>query len=52
MADLNLRQKLFNSKWLKQIRTKALKEVKRLFKEFEFTAGMLKGALAKEGGEK
>ena len=30
----------------KNERTKALKEVKRLCKEFEFTAGMLKGALA------
>ena len=29
-----------------------LKEVKRLCKEFEFTAGMLKGALAKGHGEK
>ena len=27
-------------------RTNALKEVKRLCKEFEFTAGMLKGSLA------
>ena len=30
----------------------ALKEVKRLCKEFGFTAGMLKGALAKLRGEK
>ena len=30
----------------------ALKEVKRLCKEFGFTAGMLKGALAKGRGEK
>ena len=30
----------------KNKRTNALKEVKRLFKEFGFTAGMLKGALA------
>ena len=30
----------------------ALKELKRLFKEFGFTAGMLKGALAKGRGEK
>ncbi|MDA9369931.1 hypothetical protein N9R39_03855 [Amylibacter sp.] len=29
----------------KNERTNALKEVKRLFKEFGFTAGMLKGAL-------
>ena len=36
----------------KSERTNALKEVKRLCKEFEFTAGMLKGALAKGRGEK
>ena len=30
----------------------ALKEVKRLCKDFGFTAGMLKGALAKGRGEK
>ena len=36
----------------KNERTNALKEVKRLCKEFEFTAGMLKGALAKGHGEK
>ena len=30
----------------KNERTNALKEVKRLYKEFGFTAGMLKGALA------
>jgi len=30
----------------------ALKEVKRLFKEFGFTAGMLKSTLAKARGEK
>ena len=35
----------------KNERTNALKEVKRLCKEFGFTAGMLKGALA-EGGKK
>ena len=35
----------------KNERTNALKEVKRLCKEFEFTAGMLKGALA-EGRQK
>ena len=29
--------------------TNALKEVKRLNKEFDFTAGILKGALADEG---
>ena len=31
----------------KNERANALKEVKRLCKEFDFTAGMLKGALAK-----
>ena len=31
----------------KNKRANALKEVKRLCKEFRFTAGMLKGALAK-----
>jgi hypothetical protein len=36
----------------KNERTNALKEVKRLCKEFGFTAGMLKGALAKGRGEK
>ena len=36
----------------KNERTNAIKEVKRLCKEFEFTAGMLKGALAKGRGEK
>ena len=35
----------------KNERTTALKEVKRLCKEFEFTAGMLKGSLA-EGRNK
>ena len=35
----------------KNERANALKEVKRLCKEFEFTAGMLKGALA-EGRQK
>jgi len=34
----------------KNERTNALKEVKRLCKEFGFTAGMLKGALAKGWG--
>ena len=33
-------------------RTKALKEVKRLCKEFGFTAGMLKGELDNGRGEK
>jgi hypothetical protein len=32
----------------KNERTNALKEVKRLCKEFVFTAGIFKGALAKE----
>ena len=36
----------------KNERTDALKEVKRLCKEFGFTAGMLKGALTKGRGEK
>ena len=36
----------------KNKRANTLKEVKRLSKEFGFTAGMLKGALAKGRGEK
>jgi len=36
----------------KNERANALKEVKRLCKEFGFTAGMLKGALTKGRGEK
>ena len=36
----------------KNERANALKEVKRLCKEFGYTAGMLKGALAKGRGEK
>jgi hypothetical protein len=36
----------------KNERADALKEVKRLCKEFGFTAGMLKGFLAKRRGEK
>ena len=36
----------------KNERTNALKEVKRLCREFGFAAGMLKGALAKGRGEK
>ena len=36
----------------KNERTNALKEVKRLCKEFGFTAGMLKGSIAKGRGEK
>ena len=43
-------QKLFEAK--KSERANALKEVKRLCKEFGFTAGMLKGSLAKCRGEK
>ncbi|MDC1349314.1 H-NS histone family protein [Amylibacter sp.] len=35
----------------KNERTNPLKEVKRLFKEFGFTAGMLKGSIA-EGRKK
>ena len=38
-------EKLVEAK--KNERANALKEVKRLCKEFGFTAGMLKGALAK-----
>ena len=36
----------------KNERADALQEVKRLCKEFGFTTGMLKGALAKGRGEK
>ena len=36
----------------KNERANALKEVKRLCKEFGFTAGMLKSSLAKGRGEK
>ena len=36
----------------KNERTNALKKVKRLCEEFGFTAGMLKGVLAKGRGEK
>jgi len=36
----------------KNERANALKEVKRLCKEFGFTAGMLKGSLAKGRSEK
>ena len=38
-------QQMFKVK--KNERANALKEVKRLCKEFDFTAGMLKGSLAK-----
>ena len=55
MTNLKLKWKLSNSRWLKQRRTNertnALKEVKRLCKEFGFTAGMLKGSIA-EGRKK
>jgi hypothetical protein len=44
-----IQQQMAESK--KNERTNALKEVKRLCKEFGFTAGMLKGALA-EGRKK
>ena len=37
---------------IKNKRVNALKEVKRFCKEFGFTAGMLKGSLAKGRGEK
>ena len=40
----NIQQQMAEAK--KNERTNALKEVKRLCKEFGFTAGMLKGALA------
>jgi len=40
-----------NSNLMQLKRANALKEVKRLCKEFGFTAGMLKGALA-EGRKK
>ena len=49
MTNLKLKWKQFSSKMAeakKNERTNALKEVKRLCKEFGFTAGMLKGALA------
>ena len=36
----------------KNERVNALKEMKRLCKEFGFTAGMLKGALVNGSGEK
>ena len=39
-----IQQQMFEAK--KNERTNALKEVKRLCKEFGFTAGMLKGSLA------
>jgi hypothetical protein len=45
-----LQQQMAKAK--KNERAEALKTVKRLCKEFGFTAGMLKGALAKGRGEK
>ena len=44
-----IQQQMFEAK--KNEQAKALKEVKRLCKEFGFTAGMLKGSLA-EGRKK
>ena len=50
-ADMEvLQQQMVEAK--KNERANALKEVKRLCKEFGFTAGMLKGALVKGRGEK
>ena len=50
-ADMEvLQQQMVEAK--KNERADALKTVKRLCKEFGFTAGMLKGALAKGRGEK
>jgi len=50
-ADMEvLQQQMVEVK--KSERANALKEVKRLCKEFGFTAGMLKGALTKGRGEK
>ena len=45
-----IQQKMVEAK--KNEHANALKEVKCLCKEFGFTAGMLKGALAKGRGEK
>lgn len=50
-ADMEvLQQQMVEAK--KNERADALKTVKRLCKEFGFTAGMLKGALAKGRGGK
>ena len=46
----HLQQQMVEAK--KNERANALKEVKRLCKEFGFTAGMLKGSLVKGRGEK
>ena len=45
-----IQKKMIEAK--KNERANVLKEVKRLCKEFGFTAGMLKGALAKGRGKK
>jgi len=47
-----MREKQQMAEAKKSKRTNALKEVKRLCKEFGFTTGMLKGTLAKGRGEK
>ena len=50
-ADMEvLQQQMVEAK--KNERANALQEVKRLCKEFGFTAGMLKGALAEGRGKK
>ena len=46
----SIQQQMFEAK--KNERANALKEVKRLCKEFGFTTSMLKGALAKGRGAK
>ena len=45
-----IQEQMYEAK--KNERANALKEVKRLCKEFGFIAGMLKGALAKGRGER
>ena len=47
-----MREKQQMAEAKKSERTTAVKEVKPLCKEFGFTTGMLKGALAKGRGEK
>ena len=49
-AEMETIQQMVEAK--KNESANALKEVKRLCKEFGFTAGMLKGALTKGRGEK
>ena len=52
--DLKAEMKAYQQQMVeakKYERTYALKEVKRLCKEFGFNAGILKGALAKGRGE-